>query len=109
MNADFAEKTRIAEENFANRISAKQKEFDDAQTAHNEYVTKLNLSLIHISSICGFSGALGTKVGLSTVSSTESSPLFVIVIFLPSSATVYAVSYTHLREVTEPYQTKNAR
>lgn len=42
MNADFAEKTRIAEENFANRLSAKQKEFDDAQTAHNEYVTKLN-------------------------------------------------------------------
>lgn len=42
MNADFAEKTRIAEENFANRFSAKQKEFDDAQTAHNEYVTKLN-------------------------------------------------------------------
>ena len=35
MNADFAE-------NFANRLSAKQKEFDDAQTAHNEYVTKLN-------------------------------------------------------------------
>lgn len=42
MNADFAEKTRIAEENFANRLSAKQKEFDDAQTAHNEYETKLN-------------------------------------------------------------------
>lgn len=42
MNADFAEKTRIAEENFANRLSAKQKEFDDAQTTHNEYVTKLN-------------------------------------------------------------------
>ena len=42
MNADFAEKTRIAEENFANRLSAKQKEFDDAQPAHNEYVTKLN-------------------------------------------------------------------
>lgn len=42
MNADFAEKTRIAEENFANRLSAKQKEFDDAQTSHNEYVTKLN-------------------------------------------------------------------
>lgn len=42
MNADIAEKTRIAEENFANRLSAKQKEFDDAQTAHNEYVTKLN-------------------------------------------------------------------
>lgn len=42
MSADFAEKTRIAEENFANRLSAKQKEFDDAQTAHNEYVTKLN-------------------------------------------------------------------
>lgn len=42
MNADFSEKTRIAEENFANRLSAKQKEFDDAQTAHNEYVTKLN-------------------------------------------------------------------
>ena len=42
MNVDFAEKTRIAEENFANRLSAKQKEFDDAQTAHNEYVTKLN-------------------------------------------------------------------
>ena len=42
MNADFAEKTRIAEENFANRLSAKQKEFDDAQTAHNEYVKKLN-------------------------------------------------------------------
>lgn len=42
MNADFAGKTRIAEENFANRLSAKQKEFDDAQTAHNEYVTKLN-------------------------------------------------------------------
>lgn len=42
MNADFAEKTRIAEENCANRLSAKQKEFDDAQTAHNEYVTKLN-------------------------------------------------------------------
>ena len=42
MTADFAEKTRIAEENFANRLSAKQKEFDDAQTAHNEYVTKLN-------------------------------------------------------------------
>lgn len=42
MNADFAEKTRIAEENFTNRLSAKQKEFDDAQTAHNEYVTKLN-------------------------------------------------------------------
>lgn len=42
MNADFAEKTRIAEGNFANRLSAKQKEFDDAQTAHNEYVTKLN-------------------------------------------------------------------
>lgn len=42
MNADFAEKTRIAEENFANRLSAKQKEFDDAQTVHNEYVTKLN-------------------------------------------------------------------
>lgn len=42
MNADFAEKTRIAEENFANRLSEKQKEFDDAQTAHNEYVTKLN-------------------------------------------------------------------
>lgn len=42
MNADFAEKTKIAEENFANRLSAKQKEFDDAQTAHNEYVTKLN-------------------------------------------------------------------
>lgn len=42
MNADFAEKTRIAEENFANRLSAKQKEFDDAQTAHNEYVIKLN-------------------------------------------------------------------
>lgn len=42
MNADFAEKTRIAEENFANRLSAKQKELDDAQTAHNEYVTKLN-------------------------------------------------------------------
>lgn len=42
MNADFAEKTRIAEENFANRLSAKQKEYDDAQTAHNEYVTKLN-------------------------------------------------------------------
>lgn len=42
LNADFAEKTRIAEENFANRLSAKQKEFDDAQTAHNEYVTKLN-------------------------------------------------------------------
>lgn len=42
MNADFAEKTRIAEENFANLLSAKQKEFDDAQTAHNEYVTKLN-------------------------------------------------------------------
>lgn len=42
MNADFAEKTRIAEENFANRLSTKQKEFDDAQTAHNEYVTKLN-------------------------------------------------------------------
>ena len=42
MNADFAEKARIAEENFANRLSAKQKEFDDAQTAHNEYVTKLN-------------------------------------------------------------------
>lgn len=42
MNADFAEKTRIAEENFANRLSAKQKEFDDAQAAHNEYVTKLN-------------------------------------------------------------------
>ena len=42
MNADFAEKTRIAEENFANRLSAKQKEFDDAQTAHNEYITKLN-------------------------------------------------------------------
>lgn len=42
MNADFGEKTRIAEENFANRLSAKQKEFDDAQTAHNEYVTKLN-------------------------------------------------------------------
>lgn len=42
MNADFAEKTRIAEENFANRLSAKQKEFDDAQTGHNEYVTKLN-------------------------------------------------------------------
>lgn len=42
MNADFAEKTRIAEENFANQLSAKQKEFDDAQTAHNEYVTKLN-------------------------------------------------------------------
>lgn len=42
MNADFAEKTRIAEENFANQFSAKQKEFDDAQTAHNEYVTKLN-------------------------------------------------------------------
>jgi hypothetical protein len=42
MNADFAEKTRIAEENFANRLSAKQKEFDDAQIAHNEYVTKLN-------------------------------------------------------------------
>lgn len=42
MNADFAEKTRIAKENFANRLSAKQKEFDDAQTAHNEYVTKLN-------------------------------------------------------------------
>lgn len=42
MNADFAEKTRIAEENFANRLSAKQKEFDDAQTAYNEYVTKLN-------------------------------------------------------------------
>lgn len=42
MNADFAEKTRIAEENFANRLSAKQKEFDYAQTAHNEYVTKLN-------------------------------------------------------------------
>lgn len=42
MNADFAEKTRIAEENFANRLSAKQKDFDDAQTAHNEYVTKLN-------------------------------------------------------------------
>lgn len=42
MNADFAEKSRIAEENFANQLSAKQKEFDDAQTAHNEYVTKLN-------------------------------------------------------------------
>lgn len=42
MNADFAEKTRIAEENFANQLSAKQKEFDDAQTAHNEYVAKLN-------------------------------------------------------------------
>lgn len=42
MNADFAEKTRIAEENFANQFSAKQKEFDDAQTAHNEYVKKLN-------------------------------------------------------------------
>lgn len=42
MNADFAEKTRIAEENFANQLSAKQKEFDDAQTTHNEYVTKLN-------------------------------------------------------------------
>lgn len=42
MNADFAEKTRIAEENFANQLSAKQKEFDDAQTAHNEYVIKLN-------------------------------------------------------------------
>lgn len=42
MNADFAEKTRIAEENFANQLSAKQREFDDAQTAHNEYVTKLN-------------------------------------------------------------------
>lgn len=42
MNADFAEKTRIAEENFANQLSAKQKEYDDAQTAHNEYVTKLN-------------------------------------------------------------------
>lgn len=42
MNADFAEKTRIAEENFANQLSVKQKEFDDAQTAHNEYVTKLN-------------------------------------------------------------------
>ena len=42
MNADFAEKTRIAEGNFANQLSAKQKEFDDAQTAHNEYVTKLN-------------------------------------------------------------------
>lgn len=42
MNADFAEKTRIAEENFSNQLSAKQKEFDDAQTAHNEYVTKLN-------------------------------------------------------------------
>lgn len=42
LNADFAEKTRIAEENFANQLSAKQKEFDDAQTAHNEYVTKLN-------------------------------------------------------------------
>lgn len=42
MNVDFAEKTRIAEENFANQLSAKQKEFDDAQTAHNEYVTKLN-------------------------------------------------------------------
>lgn len=42
MNADFAEKTRIAEENFANQLSAKQKEFDDAQAAHNEYVTKLN-------------------------------------------------------------------
>ena len=42
MNADFAEKTRIAEENFANQLSAKQKEFDDAQPAHNEYVTKLN-------------------------------------------------------------------
>ena len=42
MNADFAEKTRIAEENFANQLSAKQKEFDDAQIAHNEYVTKLN-------------------------------------------------------------------
>ena len=42
MNADFAEKTRIAEGNFANQLSAKQKEFDDAQTAHSEYVTKLN-------------------------------------------------------------------
>lgn len=42
MNADFAEKTRIAEGNFANQLSAKQKEFDDAQAAHNEYVTKLN-------------------------------------------------------------------
>lgn len=42
MNADFAEKTRIAEENFANQLSTKQKKFDDAQTAHNEYVTKLN-------------------------------------------------------------------
>lgn len=42
MNADFAEKTRIAEENFANQLNAKQKEFDEAQLAHNEYVSKLN-------------------------------------------------------------------
>lgn len=42
MNADFAEKSRIAEENFTNKLNAKQKEFDDANTAHNEYVAKLN-------------------------------------------------------------------
>lgn len=42
MNADFAEKTRIAQENFESQLSAKQKEFDDAQTAHNQYVAKLN-------------------------------------------------------------------
>lgn len=42
MNADFAEKSRIAEENFTNNLNAKQKEFDDANTAHNEYVAKLN-------------------------------------------------------------------
>lgn len=42
MNADFAEKSRIAEENFTNKLNAKQKEFDDANTVHNEYVAKLN-------------------------------------------------------------------
>lgn len=42
MNADFAEKSRIAEENFTNKLNAKQKEFDDANTAHNEYIAKLN-------------------------------------------------------------------
>lgn len=42
MNADFAEKIRLAEESFTSQLNAKQKEFDDAQLAHNEYVSKLN-------------------------------------------------------------------
>lgn len=42
MNADFAEKTRLAEEKHSSEVKALNKKIDEADAAHTQYVAKLN-------------------------------------------------------------------